>query len=211
MGAMQPETQIAGFRTALGSLYALDNHGRTTRLKLSPGAGAGALQSRSPALYIHRSDMLRLMPLMLGAERLSLGSVDAAGTMFEPFVDRILALPGRMLAVVVTDRESGAFLRGFRASATPGVGLTPVEKAYLPERGESVTHVGNEIVELLGARALADAFSAAGWKAHGRAKPGADIPGPRRGERDQLRVSALVSRSGPEPEDCPSELATPRT
>lgn len=179
MGDRWPEGGGAGFRTALGSLYALDGQGRTTRLKRSPGAGMGEVQVRSPVLYLPPSDTLLLMPLMLGAERLSLGSVDPAGTRFEPFVDRVVERPGHRLAVVVTDRGTGAFLRGFRASAVPAVGLTPVEKAYLPERGKSVTHVGNRIVELLGKAELLAAFAAAGHEVPGAAAAAPRLPGGR--------------------------------
>lgn len=159
----QPPAAPAGFRTAMGSIYAIGGDGRTTRLKASRGQGQGEVHRPSMALYISSKDSNLLMPLAMAFETLRIGHFDRSTNMFTPFEDEIHRPPGNDLVVAVFDRASGAFLRGFAATAQPGVGLIPVEKAYeVGPDGDMVgyTHVGNPIVELLDAGTLHEALAA---------------------------------------------------
>lgn len=140
-----------GFKTSKGSLYALDETGRTSRTKKSPGKGQGKTYPPHLAFYVKPEDADSIRDDKIGGNASIRLGYDRDGK-FQKISD-ISELPaGTQPLVAVVDKDKNT-LRGFYPAKTnPEVGLSPIEKLYNDD-GTANTHVGNPIVELFSAPA----------------------------------------------------------
>lgn len=138
-----------GFQTAQGSVYSLDEQGRTIRFKVSPGEGQGEFHSPAMCLYVGQQAMLRLELEFLGPmqkiNRLQLGSCDTQGR----FTQRrtLSEMPaGHSPYIRVQDRVTGDIVTQGPAALAPEPGFYPVEKSRID--GINTTHIGTAITAL---------------------------------------------------------------
>jgi hypothetical protein len=141
---------VVGFKTAKGSTYELDQVGRSSRTKLSPGRGQGTTYPPHTVFYVTPENSRSILEDKIGGEAsIRLGFQD--GDMFRKIGD-ISELPeGATPLVAVVDRETNQIRGSYPAQTQPAVGLAPVEKLYNND-GTANTHVGNPIVELFTAK-----------------------------------------------------------
>ena len=145
----QPEV---GFKTAQGSLYSVDEQGKTARTKLSEGKGKGTTYEPHPVLYINPSDARNVL------DDMQTGSLDQSASTrlgyvldntFKPVTEVSQIPEGSSPVVAVINNKTNQAVGVYPAKLDPEVGLAPVEKLYKPD-GTSSTHIGNQIVEIFG-------------------------------------------------------------
>lgn len=143
---------VAGFKTAKGSTYTIDDQGKTSRTKKSEGKGKGETYAPHSVLYIDANNTQSLL------EDMQSGALDKSVSTRLAYVK-----PGEKNATVVTDvsqipedaeplvltvnNKTNELINVYKAKRNPEVGLAPVEKLY-NEDGTANTHIGNSIVEI---------------------------------------------------------------
>ena len=141
-------TPITGFTTSKGSVYTVDEQGRTGRTKNSPGEGRGTTYAPHPVLYVSPTDQRELLSDMqggMGKNAIRLGHMQDG-----KFVQttEVFDIPANAQPVVaVLNRDTGQIVGQYNGVRTPAVGLHPVEKLYTSD-GKGNTHVGNAITTL---------------------------------------------------------------
>ena len=141
-------TPITGFTTSKGSVYTVDEQGRTGRTKNSPGEGQGTTYAPHPVLYVSPTDQRELLSDMqggMGKNAIRLGHMQDG-----KFVQttEVFDIPANAQPVVaVLNRDTGQIVGQYNGARTPAVGLHPVEKLYTSD-GKGNTHVGNAITTL---------------------------------------------------------------
>ena len=152
---------ICGFKTSDGSIYVLDEGRRTRRMKLSPGAGYGTWQLLSHCVFVNTPN--KITDIKRCGDRIDL--CFDVGQHRDPIDRRVLAnklyydphdqfkpvaalTEFENMLVVVQHSDTESFLRWIPALWTPQIGMTPIEKAYMPDGKHSVTHIGNPITEI---------------------------------------------------------------
>ena len=141
-------TPITGFTTSKGSVYTVDEQGRTGRTKNSPGEGQGTTYAPHPVLYISPTDTNELLSDMQGGRgknAIRLGHMQDG-----KFVQttEVFDIPANAQPVVaVINRDTGQIVGQYNGARTPAVGLHPVEKLYTSD-GKGNTHIGNAITTL---------------------------------------------------------------
>jgi hypothetical protein len=145
----QPEV---GFKTAQGSLYSVDEQGKTARTKLSEGKGKGKTYEPHPVLYVTPESSQSIL------EDMQSGSLDQSASTrlgyvenntFKPVTEVSQIPEGSSPVVAVINNKTNQAIGVYPAKLDPEVGLAPVEKLYKPD-GTSSTHIGNQIVEIFG-------------------------------------------------------------
>lgn len=140
---------VGGFRTAQGSTYGITADGQTIRTKNSSGRGQGTTYEPHNVLYVEPEVTQALVGTALTDYRISIGYSD--GTNFVPFGSAPGQVPaGGTPMVLVQSRQSGKVVDTYPASTVPSLGLHPIEKRYDAAAGTSSTHLGNQIVEMIG-------------------------------------------------------------
>jgi DNA repair protein RadC/DNA-binding protein H-NS len=150
----EPVIPTSGFRTEKGSIYALDDLGRTSRTKMSEGKGKGTTYDPHAALYVTPEDAQSILSDMQSGSidqsaSVRLGYIDLENNVFKTITDTSQLPAGVEPLVGVVDKNKNQLIGSYKAQLTPAVGLSPVEKMYTPD-GMSNTHIGNKIVELFG-------------------------------------------------------------
>jgi len=150
--AQPPAAPEVGFRTAQGSLYSVDEQGKTSRTKLSEGAGKGKTYEPHSVLYVKPEDAQSVIDdFKTGAQdkstSISLGY--KKGDVFSPVNDASQIPEGATPLVGVVDTKTKKAVGVYPATFDPQVGLSPVETLY-KEDGTGNVHVGNPIVEIFG-------------------------------------------------------------
>jgi hypothetical protein len=149
-----PEIPKVGFKTEKGSIYSLDEQGRTSRTKVSEGKGKGTTYDPHAVLYVKPEDAQSILSDMQSgamddSASVRLGYIDLNNNVFKTITDTSQLPAGVEPLVGVVDRNKNQLIGSYKAQLTPAVGLAPVEKLYTPD-GMSNTHIGNKIVELFG-------------------------------------------------------------
>ncbi|PWT78348.1 MAG: hypothetical protein C5B60_01285, partial [Chloroflexi bacterium] len=141
--------QPAGFRTAQGSTYDINEHGQTSRTKRSPGRGQGTTYDPHNVLYVS-DDVVNQLVGTPTTERVRIGY--ELGGYFHPWVEGPGHIPEGARPVVVHFDDRDNITAVYPAQVTPEVGLHPIEKRYFTPAGEtqlhSSTHIGNQITEI---------------------------------------------------------------
>ena len=148
------ETPKVGFKTEKGSVYSLDEQGKTSRTKVSEGKGKGTTYEPHSALYVDPKDAQSILEDMQGgaldrSTSIRHGYIDTKDNTFVTLTDLSKLPAGVEPLVAVIDTKQNKVVGMYKAKANPEVGLSPIEKLYT-EDGMSSTHVGNKIVELFG-------------------------------------------------------------
>jgi hypothetical protein len=148
------ETPEVGFKTEKGSVYSLDEQGKTSRTKVSEGKGKGTTYEPHSALYVDPKDAQSILEDMQGgaldrSTSIRHGYIDTKDNTFVTLTDLSKLPAGVEPLVAVIDTKQNKVVGIYKAKANPEVGLSPIEKLYT-EDGMSSTHVGNKIVELFG-------------------------------------------------------------
>jgi hypothetical protein len=148
------ETPKVGFKTEKGSVYSLDEQGKTSRTKVSEGKGKGTTYEPHSALYVDPKDAQSILEDMQGgaldrSTSIRHGYIDTKDNTFVTLTDLSKLPAGVEPLVAVIDTKQNKVVGIYKAKANPEVGLSPIEKLYT-EDGMSSTHVGNKIVELFG-------------------------------------------------------------
>jgi DNA-binding protein H-NS len=152
--SQEPVIPTSGFRTEKGSIYSLDEQGRTSRTKVSEGKGKGTTYDPHAALYVTPEDAQSILSDMQSGSidqsaSVRLGYIDLENNVFKTITDTSQLPAGVEPLVGVVDKNKNQLIGSYKAQLTPAVGLSPVEKMYTPD-GMSNTHIGNKIVELFG-------------------------------------------------------------
>jgi DNA-binding protein H-NS/K+/H+ antiporter YhaU regulatory subunit KhtT len=152
--SQEPVIPTSGFRTEKGSIYSLDEQGRTSRTKVSEGKGKGTTYDPHAALYVKPEDAQSILSDMQSGSMddsasVRLGYIDVENNVFKNITDTSQIPAGAEAVVGVVDKNKNQLIGSYKAQLTPAVGLSPVEKMYTPD-GMSNTHIGNKIVELFG-------------------------------------------------------------
>jgi Sec-independent protein translocase protein TatA len=166
-GAVPPTTQEApvpqaapaqaapqaptGFKTALGSTYAINDQGQTIRTKQSPGRGQGKTYEPHNALFVTPDEANNVLEELRGGNTYRFIVNDPAGPRrTEPGE----SLQGKQVALGIF-RPDGSIVRYVPAQMRPAVGLSPVELRVEGTGADrkSFRHIGNPITELAGAPA----------------------------------------------------------
>jgi DNA repair protein RadC/DNA-binding protein H-NS/K+/H+ antiporter YhaU regulatory subunit KhtT len=152
--SQEPVIPTSGFRTEKGSIYSLDEQGRTSRTKMSEGKGKGTTYDPHAALYVKPEDAQSILSDMQSGSMddsasVRLGYIDVENNVFKNITDTSQIPAGAEAVVGVVDKNKNQLIGSYKAQLTPAVGLSPVEKMYTPD-GMSNTHIGNKIVELFG-------------------------------------------------------------
>jgi hypothetical protein len=141
----------AGFKTALGSTYAINDQGQTIRTKQSPGRGQGKTYAPHNALFVTPDEANNVLEELRGGNTYRFIVNDPAGPRrTEPGE----SLQGKQVALGIF-RPDGSVVRYVPAQMRPAVGLSPVElrvEGTGTDR-KSFRHIGNPITELAGAPA----------------------------------------------------------
>jgi hypothetical protein len=150
----EPVIPTSGFRTEKGSIYALDDLGRTSRTKMSEGKGKGTTYDPHAALYVTPEDAQSILSDMQSGSMdqgasVRLGYIDVENNVFKNITDTSQIPAGAEAVVGVIDKNKNQMIGFYKAQLKPAIGLAPVEKLYTPD-GMSNTHIGNKIVELFG-------------------------------------------------------------
>jgi hypothetical protein len=148
------ETPKVGFKTEKGSVYSLDEQGKTSRTKVSEGKGKGTTYEPHSALYVDPKDAQSILEDMQGgaldrSTSIRHGYIDTKDNTFVTLTDLSKLPAGVEPLVAVINTKQNKVVGMYKAKANPEVGLSPIEKLYT-EDGMSSTHVGNKIVELFG-------------------------------------------------------------
>jgi len=146
-----------GFRTAKGSVYSVDEQGKTSRTKVSEGKGQGTTYEPHPVLYVTPEDSRNILSdMQSGSMNKAAGkksnSVRLGYVLNNTFkhVTEVSQIPeGADSVVAVIDKNTNQAVGVYPAKLDPEVGLSPIEKLYNPD-GTANTHVGNPIVEIFG-------------------------------------------------------------
>jgi hypothetical protein len=150
----QPEV---GFKTAQGSLYSVDEQGKTARTKLSEGKGKGTTYEPHPVLYVNPKDAQSILgDMQSGSMNKAAGKKSNSVRLgyvldntFKPVTEVSQIPEGANAVVAVIDNNTNQAVGVYPAKLDPEVGLSPIEKLYNPD-GTANTHVGNQIVEIFG-------------------------------------------------------------
>jgi hypothetical protein len=150
----EPVIPTSGFRTEKGSIYALDDLGRTSRTKMSEGKGKGTTYDPHAALYVTPEDAQSILSDMQSGSMdqgasVRLGYIDVENNVFKNITDTSQIPAGAEAVVGVIDKNKNQMIGFYKAQLKPAIGLAPVEKLYTSD-GMSNTHIGNKIVELFG-------------------------------------------------------------
>jgi hypothetical protein len=139
----------AGFKTALGSSYAINEQGQTIRTKGSPGRGQGKTYEPHNVLFVTPNEANDILDELRGGNTYRFIVNDPAGPRrIEPGE----SLQGKQAALGIF-RPDGSVVRYVPAQMRPAVGLSPVElrvEGTGTDR-KSFRHIGNPITELTGA------------------------------------------------------------
>jgi hypothetical protein len=141
----------AGFKTALGSTYAINDQGQTIRTKQSPGRGQGKTYEPHNALFVTPDEANNVLEELRGGNTYRFIVNDPAGPRrTEPGE----SLQGKQVALGIF-RPDGSIVRYVPAQMRPAVGLSPVELRVEGTGADrkSFRHIGNPITELAGAPA----------------------------------------------------------
>jgi len=141
----------AGFKTALGSTYAINDQGQTIRTKQSPGRGQGKTYAPHNALFVTPDEANNVLEELRGGNTYRFIVNDPAGPRrTEPGE----SLQGKQVALGIF-RPDGSVVRYVPAQMRPAVGLSPVELRVEGTGADrkSFRHIGNPITELAGAPA----------------------------------------------------------
>ena len=141
----------AGFKTALGSTYAINDQGQTIRTKQSPGRGQGKTYEPHNALFVTPDEANNVLEELRGGNTYRFIVNDPAGPRrTEPGE----SLQGKQVALGIF-RPDGSVVRYVPAQMRPAVGLSPVELRVEGTGADrkSFRHIGNPITELAGAPA----------------------------------------------------------
>lgn len=138
----------AGFTTARGSTYEINEAGQTIRTKRSEGPGQGTTYPPHNVLYVTPEQSQDILEEMRGRNRYRF-VVDDNGT--AKFVQPGETIGNRPAGIAIV-RPDGSVDRVIPAQTAPAVGLSPVELAYeeTPEGFNASRHIGNPITELRG-------------------------------------------------------------
>jgi len=148
-----PPQNVVGFTTARGSTYEITPEGKTIRMKRSEGRGQGEIHPPSSVLFVSEEDSRNILgdqQSTFGKAAVRLGYIE--GNAFNPITDTRSIPAGAQPAVVSVERENNKVLGVYRAEIQPKVGLSPVEKEYMPD-GNAYLHIGNPIVSVRQAEA----------------------------------------------------------
>jgi len=147
--AVETSAQVTGFKTSKGSEYVVDESGKTSRTKKSPGEGQGQTYAPHNAVYVDTAAQNAILEDMQGLFGVG-GSIRigyVANNSFNTISD-LSQLPNNVEPVVaVINKQTGQAVAVHKASTEPKVGLHPVEKLYNDD-GTSSTHLGNDITEI---------------------------------------------------------------
>jgi len=168
----------AGFKTALGSTYTINDQGQTIRTKQSPGRGQGKTYEPHNALFVTPDEANNVLEELRGGNTYRFIVNDPAGPRrTEPGE----SLQGKQVALGIF-RPDGSVVRYVPAQVRPAVGLSPVELRVegTGANRKSYRHIGNPITELTGAPAQPPAAvpSSAAFSQTVPARPAAAPPPP---------------------------------
>jgi len=141
----------AGFKTALGSTYTINDQGQTIRTKGSPGRGQGKTYDPHNVLFVTPDEANNVLEELRGGNTYRFIVNDPAGPRrTEPGE----SLQGKQVALGIF-RPDGSVVRYVPAQMRPAVGLSPVELRVEGTGADrkSFRHIGNPITELTGAPA----------------------------------------------------------
>jgi hypothetical protein len=140
---------ITGFKTSKGSEYVVDETGKTSRTKKSPGKGQGETYAPHNAVYVDTAAQNAILEDMQGlfgtGGSIRIGYV--ANNAFNTISDLNQLPKGVEPVVAVINTQTKQAVAVHKASTQPKIGLHPVEKLYNND-GTSSTHLGNDITEL---------------------------------------------------------------
>ena len=140
---------ITGFKTSKGSEYVVDETGKTSRTKKSPGEGQGETFAPHNAVYVDTAAQNAILEDMQGlfgtGGSIRIGYV--ANNAFNTISDLNQLPKGVEPVVAVINTQTKQAVAVHKASTQPEIGLHPVEKLYNND-GTSSTHLGNDITEL---------------------------------------------------------------
>jgi hypothetical protein len=140
---------ITGFKTSKGSEYVVDETGKTSRTKKSPGKGQGETYAPHNAVYVDTAAQNAILEDMQGlfgtGGSIRIGYV--ANNAFNTISDLNQLPKGVEPVVAVINTQTKQAVAVHKASTQPEIGLHPVEKLYNND-GTSSTHLGNDITEL---------------------------------------------------------------
>ena len=160
--ATEPAPQnVIGFTTSKGSTYEITPEGKTVRMKRSEGSGQGEIHPPSSVLFVSESDSRDILgdqQATLGKTAVRLGYVE--GNTFNPVTATSQIPKGAQAVVVSVERETNKVLGTYRAEINPKIGLSPVEKEYMPD-GNAYLHIGNPIVSVRQAPAVSETITPA--------------------------------------------------
>jgi hypothetical protein len=145
-----PVEPITGFKTSKGSEYVVDETGKTSRTKKSPGEGQGQTYVPHNAVYVDTGSQKAILEDMRGLFGVG-GSIRIgylANDTFNPVSDLNQIPNGVEPFVAVVNKQNGRPVSLHKASTQPEIGLHPVEKLYNND-GTSSTHLGNDITEFV--------------------------------------------------------------
>ena len=140
---------ITGFKTSKGSEYVVDETGKTSRTKKSPGEGQGETFAPHNAVYVDTAAQNAILEDMQGlfgtGGSIRIGYV--ANNAFNTINDLNQLPKGVEPVVAVINTQTKQAVAVHKASTQPEIGLHPVEKLYNND-GTSSTHLGNDITEI---------------------------------------------------------------
>lgn len=144
----QPEP-IAGFTTAKGSTYQINEFGQTIRTKKSPGRGQGETYAPHNVLFVQPNEAESILQDMQGGGTYRFIVDDPAGPRRLEADENLV---GKRVALAVF-RPDGTLSRYVPAQTTPAVGLSPVELRVEGTGANRISrrHIGNVITELFNA------------------------------------------------------------
>ena len=140
--------KVTGFKTSKGSEYVVDESGKTSRTKKSPGKGQGETYPPHTAVYVSTAieeDMRDEMRGLMGNGSIRIGYLSEGNFKGVSSLDEIPNSQRPFVAVI--DKRHNVVVAYYLASVKPSVGLHPVEKLYNND-GTSNTHLGNDITEI---------------------------------------------------------------
>ena len=141
--------KVTGFKTSKGSEYVVDESGKTSRTKKSPGKGQGQTYASHNAVYVDTASQNAILEDMQGLFGVG-GSIRigyVANNAFNAVSDLNQLPQGAEPVVAVINKQTGQAVAVHKASTQPKIGLHPVEKLYNND-GTSNTHLGNDITEI---------------------------------------------------------------
>lgn len=143
---------IKGFRTASGSLYALNDYWHTARYKLSSKKEEpGAIDPLSNCLYIKPHIAAALFDDYSDNTLYKIRIGYTAAGRFGEFKNNVVLPPGTVPAIAVVNRADSTPVIGFMGAGVviaPRLGYCPLEKSLLTRDGSRYKHIGQQIETL---------------------------------------------------------------